>query len=116
MTSTSGKTAQSQKEQLAPTPWTDAVAEYHWYDLSDGTAGGVESSDYFVTAAFARELEREHAAMFAWLERHYEAEEGPGETDRPEYVELRALLAKIRDEQMPPPDVSVDAPTSIESK
>jgi hypothetical protein len=31
----------------------------------------------------------------AWAERHLEAEEGPGETDRPEYIELRAILAKL---------------------
>jgi hypothetical protein len=33
--------------------------------------------------------------LIAWAERHLEAEEGPGDTDRPEYIELRAILAKL---------------------
>ena len=30
-----------------------------------------------------------------WLKRHYADEEGIGETDRPMYIELRALLARL---------------------
>lgn len=36
--------------------------------------------------------------MLAWLERNYRIEEGPGETDRPQYIELRELLAKVKGE------------------
>ena len=35
--------------------------------------------------------------LVAWAERHLESEEGPGETDRPEYIELREILKRIPD-------------------
>lgn len=35
--------------------------------------------------------------MYQWLTAHYAIEEGPGATDRPEYIALKALLAKIKD-------------------
>ena len=31
----------------------------------------------------------------AWAERHLDREEGPGETDRPEYIELREILKRL---------------------
>ena len=48
------------------------------------------------TAANAR-LIAAAPEMYAWLVAHYKAEEGPGETDRPAYAELRAILAKAGD-------------------
>ena len=33
--------------------------------------------------------------MYQWLTAHYALEEGPGQTDRPQYAELRSILESI---------------------
>lgn len=48
-----------------------------------------------MTETHRERIEHEHDDMLAWLERHYQREEGSGETDRPEYIELKALLARV---------------------
>lgn len=34
--------------------------------------------------------------MYQWLTAHFAIEEGPGRTDRPQYEELRRILAKVQ--------------------
>lgn len=57
--------------------------------------------DVELAEAIAREvgalLARTPASrMYAWLAAHYAIEEGPGRTDRPQYEELREILAAVR--------------------
>ena len=54
---------------------------------------------YLVDGEVATELSRltdNLAELLDWCKRHYAAEEGPGETDRPQFIELRALLERMK--------------------
>lgn len=89
----------NERTQHTPGPWFAEFPGNAVFSASE-TERGIQgaTNPKQVAAAIGEGNARLIAAapsMYQWLTAHYACEEGPGRTDRPQYEELRRILASV---------------------